>query len=141
MCGSAKSSAISQRNDFGGDGVSDASLAVVLLRLVLAVGVVVGLLLLTARLTRRVGSGGAGSARGAIRVVARQPLGRNASIAVIETSGRTFVLGVTDHQVSLLGEQPLAVETVDDSGPSMLTPIGGRRSLVDSLRDRTLRKP
>ena len=121
--------------------MSDASLAVVLLRLVLAVAVVVGLLLMTARLTRRVGSGGAGSARGAIRVVARQPLGRNASVAVIETGGRTLVLGVTDHQVSLLGEQPLAVATVEDPGSSTLPPTGGRRSLVDALRDLTLRKP
>jgi flagellar biosynthetic protein FliO len=121
--------------------VSDASLAVVLLRLVLAVAVVVGLLLLTARLTRRAGRGGAGSARGSIRVVARQPLGRNASVAVIETGGRTFVLGVTDHQVSLLGEHPIETATVDDSGPAMLPPAVGRRSLVDALRDRTLRKP
>lgn len=122
--------------------MSDASLAVVLLRLVLAVGVVVGLLLATARLTRRVGSGGgAGSARGAIRVVARQPLGRNASIAVIETGGRTFVLGVTDHQVSLLGEQPVVTAPVDDSGSTTLPPTAGRRSVVDALRDRTLRKP
>ncbi len=121
--------------------MSDASLAVVLLRLVLAVAVVVALLLLTARLTRRVGSAGAGAARGSIRVVARQPLGRNASVAVIETGGRTFVLGVTDHQVSLLGEQPVETAPVDDSGLTMLAPGAGRRSLVDALRDRTLRKP
>ena len=120
--------------------MSDASLAVVLLRLVLAVGVVVGLLLLTARLTRRVGSGGTGATRGAVRVLARQPLGRNASVAVIETGGRTFVLGVTDHQVSLLGEQPVVASRVDDSSLPTLPPVGGRRSLVDALRDRTVRK-
>lgn len=120
--------------------MSDASPAVVLLRLVLAVGVVVGLLLVTARLTRRVGSGGAGPARGAIRIVARQPLGRNASIAVIETAGRTFVLGVTDRQVSLLSEQALAT-TEGDSAVTVPPSVGGRRSLVDALRDRTLRKP
>lgn len=121
--------------------MSDASLPVVLLRLVLAVAVVVGLLLISARLTRRIGSGGAGPTRGAIRVVARQPLGRNASVAVIETGGRTLVLGVTDHQVSLLGEQPLALATMDDPGSQVSSPNMARRSVVDALRDKTLRKP
>lgn len=121
--------------------MNDASLAVVLLRLVLAVAVVVGLLLLTARFTRRLGGGGAGPARGAIRVVARQPLSRNASVAVIETGGRTLVLGVTDHQVSLLSEALLPASPPTDEDGLLDGPAQMRRSLVETLRERTLRKP
>lgn len=119
--------------------MSDASLPVVLLRLVFAVAVVVGLLLLTARFTRRLGAGGAGPTRGAIRVVARQPLGRNTSVAVIETGGRTLVLGVTEHAISLLSEQELVAAPPEEAGSPPAGVGIDRRSVIDRLRDKTLR--
>jgi flagellar biogenesis protein FliO len=123
--------------------VTNASLAVVLLRLVLAVAVVVGLLLLTARLTRRVGERKTASGRDVITVAARQPLSRSASIAVVHAAGRTLVVGITDGQVTLLSDQdgPTATTPAEPIDLSTLTPAGARRSMLTALRDRTVRKP
>lgn len=85
--------------------MADQSIAMVLLRLVIAVVVVVGLLLLTAKLTRRIGIKTNGSTGAAIHLVSRQPLSRNASIAVVRAGDRTLVLGVTDHAVTLLTDR------------------------------------
>ncbi len=123
--------------------MTNASLAVVLLRLVLAVAVVVGLLLLTARLTRRVGERSAGSGRGVITVAARQPLSRTASIAVVHAAGRTLVVGITDGHVTLLSDQdgPVTSSPSEPIDLSTLTPAGARRSMLSTLRDRTVRRP
>ncbi len=68
-------------------------------RLVVSLAVVVGLLLLTARL----GSRRFRSSTGApVRVVHRQALSRFSSIAVVEVGARTLLLGTTEHQVNLL---------------------------------------
>ncbi len=122
--------------------MTNASLAVVLLRLVLAVAVVVGLLLLTARLTRRVGERGAGSGRGVITVASRQPLSRTASIAVVHAAGRTLVVGITDTQVTLLSDRDGIVDspTAEPIDLSSLTP-NSRKSMLNTLRERTTRKP
>jgi flagellar biosynthetic protein FliO len=85
--------------------MADQSIAMVLLRLVIAVVVVVALLLLTAKLTRKIGIKTDGSTGPSIRLVSRQPLSRNASIAVVRAGDRTLVLGVTDHTVTLLSDQ------------------------------------
>ena len=90
--------------------MADQSLAVVLIRLVVAVVVVIGLLLLTARLTRRVGTKTDGKSGAEIRLISRQPLSRSASIAIVRAGNRTLVLGFTDQQVTLLSEQ-----TIDES--------------------------
>lgn len=134
--------------------MGDSSLAVVLLRLVVAIAVVIGLLLLTARLTRRVGLKGQSTDRNALRVVSRQPLSRAASVAVVEVRGRTLVLGVTDHAVTLLTEQesdPIAdaasATAITMHEPSRTTAHDGpspknspRMSLVETLRERTVRR-
>ena len=71
------------------------------IRLVGSLAVVVGLLLLLARLTagRFGGSGGS-----LVRVVHRQALTRTSSIAVVTVGPRVLVLGTTEHQVQLLTE-------------------------------------
>lgn len=128
-----------------------ASLSMILLRLVLAVGVVVALLLLTARLTRRVGTKTHGTGRATLQVLARQPLSRNASVAIVAAGARTFVIGVTDAHVTLLGEQlsdpPIGQPTehpndalpIDLLGASQATPpsAGG---FLEVLRQRTVRR-
>ncbi|MCW2820009.1 MAG: hypothetical protein JWR42_2796, partial [Marmoricola sp.] len=68
-------------------------------RLVVSLAVVVGLLLLTARLgSRRFRS----SSSAPVRVVHRQSLSRSSSIALIEVGSRTLLIGTTEHQVNLL---------------------------------------
>ncbi|GAB3598191.1 hypothetical protein GCM10027446_27860 [Angustibacter peucedani] len=43
-----------------------------------------------------------------VDVLARQPLAQRSSVAVVQVGERALVLGVTEHRVELLSEQPLA---------------------------------
>lgn len=71
------------------------------LRLVFSLAVVVGLLLLLARLGARRFKGGQDAL---VRVVHRQPLSRTSSVTVVTVGSRVLVLGATEHQVSVLAE-------------------------------------
>jgi flagellar biogenesis protein FliO len=42
--------------------------------------------------------------RSRLEVLARQPLGKSASVAVLRVAGRTLLVGVTEHSVQLLSE-------------------------------------
>ena len=121
--------------------MANASVAVILVRLVFAVVVVVALLLLTARFTRRMGTKGVNVGRTTLRVIARQPLSRSASVAIVTAGSRTFVLGVTDQNVTLLSEH----ETTDEPTETPTEPARRDGTLplanvVESLRERTLRR-
>ena len=70
-------------------------------RLIASLAVVVGLLLLLARLVgRRLG----GREGAPVQVLHRQPLSRGSSVAVVSVGSRVLVLGTTDQQVRLLTE-------------------------------------
>lgn len=77
--------------------------------LVLRIGfsllVVFGLLWGLAKVARRGGIGRRGS--GSLSVLNRQSLSRGSSVAVVQVADRALILGVTDTQVSLLGETDL----------------------------------
>lgn len=137
-----------------------------LLRVGLSLAVVIGLMWLAARGLR---GAVAGRGLGVVEVVARQPLGRGSSVAVVRVADKALVLGVTDSQVTILGETGLdeieaarttttrtAVATeqttsgtllstaapTDPAGPlagSILSPQTWRRTL-DALRERTVRR-
>ncbi|MGA5303474.1 flagellar biosynthetic protein FliO [Nucisporomicrobium flavum] len=83
--------------------------------LVLRIGfsllVVFGLMWGLARVARRGGLGRRGS--GSLSVLNRQPLSRGSSVAVVQVADRALILGVTDSQVSLLGETELGAFTHD----------------------------
>ena len=71
------------------------------IRVVFSLAVVLGLLWFIARTSsRRFG----GAARSMVRIVARQPLARSASLAVVEVGDRVLVVGVSENGVSLLTE-------------------------------------
>lgn len=70
-------------------------------RLIASLAVVVGLMLLLARL---VGKRYGARAGAPVQVLHRQALSRSASVAVITVGSRVLVVGSTDHQVSLLTE-------------------------------------
>jgi flagellar protein FliO/FliZ len=131
------------------------------LRIALSLLVVLLLMWGLARVARRPLTGRRGSA---LIVLARQPLSRNASVAVLQVVDRALVLGVTDQQVTLLGEADLAeLERLRDEQPgtrrspvpfdpqrsptqpndglagSALSPRTWSRAL-DVLRDRTARR-
>lgn len=87
------------------------------IRVVFSLAVVLGLLWFIARTSsRRFG----GAARSMVRIVARQPLARSASLAVVEVGDRVLVVGVSENGVSLLteldpSELPASAEsTVED---------------------------
>ena len=71
------------------------------IRLVFSLAIVVGLLLLLARIAGRRFHGKTGAA---IQVVHRQALSRGSGVAVVTVGERVLVLGTTDQQVTLLTE-------------------------------------
>ena len=71
------------------------------LRVVVALGAVFGALLLAHRWVTK-GRPGAAPRNRQISVVARQGLGSKAGIAVVDAGGRRYLLGVTEHAVTVL---------------------------------------
>jgi flagellar protein FliO/FliZ len=73
-------------------------------RMLLALGVVLGLMWALARFVRRPLTG---KADRVLNVLARQQLSRNSSVAVVKVMDRALVVGVTDQGVRLLTETEL----------------------------------
>jgi flagellar protein FliO/FliZ len=135
-----------------------------LFELVLRIGfsllIVFGLMWGLAKMARRPLGGKHGT--GALSVLNRQQLSRGSSVAVVRVADRALVLGVTDQQVSLLGEttleafekHPHSVERRETASPLEASPLTGSpapldgsvlsprtwRSTMDFLRDRTTRQ-
>jgi flagellar protein FliO/FliZ len=129
------------------------------LRIGFSLLVVFGLMWGLAKVARRGVSGGRGT--GTLSVLNRQQLARGAAVTVVQVADRALILGVTDQQVSLLGETELAVfqkqaahphekrDAVDLPADTFVTPgrLDGSalspkvwRSTMDFLRDRTTRR-
>ena len=117
------------------------------LRIGFSLFVVLGLMWALARVVRR--PLGAGRAHGQLAVLNRQQLTRGAAVTVVKVAGRAMILGITEQQVSFLGEAELTDfeppherrDNVDLPGAHPEA-AGGRldRSLLDFLRDRTSRQ-
>jgi hypothetical protein len=114
---------------------------------------------------RRVRRPRAARRRNRLEVLARQPLGKTASVAVVRVAGRTLLIGVTDTAVQLLSEVDAAAFDEPDyqvDAPEELTafsevharqlhipeattsvttaaPAAGV-SVLDLLRERTVRR-
>ncbi|MET8151195.1 flagellar biosynthetic protein FliO [Actinoplanes sp. NPDC049668] len=128
--------------------------------LVLRIGfsllVVFGLLWALAKVVGRGGMRRRGS--GSLSVLNRQHLTRSSSVAVVQVADRALILGVTDNQVSLLGETDLdafGAEPQPERQKHEVLPVlpepGGKldgsvlsprtwSSTLDFLRDRTTRR-
>ena len=79
-------------------------------RLLLSLAFVLGLMWLIARRVKR-GPGGRGRSGRLIDVLSRQQLSRSASVAVVRVMDQALIVGVTDGQITVLGETDLqAVE-------------------------------
>jgi flagellar protein FliO/FliZ len=106
------------------------------IRLVASLAVVVGLMLLLARL---VGKRYGARAGAPVQVLHRQPLSRSSAVAVVTVGSRVLVIGTTDHQVSLLAElDPDELDVVDadlDDLADALTPT------ADDVRTPTPLRP
>ena len=100
--------------------MDEVSLGALLLRLAVSMGVVVALMMLAARLLRRTVARAGGRGRGGkvrrtpIDVAAMQPITKGAHVAVVRAAGRELVLGVTEHQVTLLHSGIEPRDTLED---------------------------
>jgi flagellar protein FliO/FliZ len=91
-------------------------------RIVLALGAVLLLMWMIARVSRRTLLG---RARGDVAVIARASLSKQASVSVVRLVDRALVIGVTDSQVSLLGEM-----TADEVGALEGTRTAEERTVI-----------
>lgn len=118
-------------------------------RLIVSLGVVIGLMWAAARVIRKRGFGGVGgqTRRPGVQVdiVARRTLGRNASIAVVRAGSQAMVVGITEHQITKLADASL--EEIDLQAESQWTasppgpdgPTPSWKAMLDQLRDKTVR--
>jgi flagellar protein FliO/FliZ len=67
-----------------------------------------------------------------LTIVAKQGLGAKASIAIVETGGRRFLLGVTEHAVTVLDRLELPAEPAVPTTPIRLPSF--ERALEDAQR-------
>ncbi len=86
------------------------------LRIAFSLLVVLGLMWGLAKLARRPLTGNRGS--GVLSVLNRQQLSRSSSISVVRVGEKALILGVTDTQVSLLGETDLVAFEQESSAPA-----------------------
>jgi len=97
------------------------------IRVVIGLLLVVGAILACAWLARRSGLLSRGGA-GLLRVVASQPLGPRAQVAVIEIENTWLVVGLTQNQMTLLHTLPAGAAPADAALP------GFRGKLAAQLR-------
>ena len=143
--------------------MADVSVLALLARLVISLAVVLGLMAVAAKLLARKGGGRLSrvSKPVPIEVLARHSLTKNSSVAVISAAGKALIVGVTDAQVTLLGEGDLAdmlAPTEAEDPAATITAAARTRSpwtapgktgaaafspwtaMLDTLRDRTVRR-
>lgn len=79
--------------------------AAVVGRLLVSLAAVLGVMWVLVRRVKRPGKGG--NSKQLIDVLSRQHLGRNSSVAVIRVMDKALILGMTETQMSVLGETDL----------------------------------
>jgi flagellar protein FliO/FliZ len=92
------------------------------LRLVFSMAIVLGLLLVLARVSARRMRGSSDSL---VSVLHKQPLSRTTSVAVVTVAERVLVLGTTEHSVSVLAElEPDELPVPEVATPAPVAPAG-----------------
>jgi len=132
--------------------MSDASTFELFARLALSLAVVMGLMWVMAVALRRRGfaPGPRRAARRGVDVelLARKPLGRNASIAVVRAAGKAMIVGITDHQVTKLDDVEIEEIDLEDPAVGQWTagargPVGSGsawKAMLEQVRERTIRR-
>lgn len=109
-------------------------------RIILALGVVLGLIWAIAKRVR----GSAGSKRRAsklIDVLGRQQLTRGASVAVVRIGDQTLIVGVTEGRVNVLGELDSAAAAVQSADTAVTASAATGQGHVISSTAPTTKKP
>lgn len=130
---------------------TDVNVLELLLRLVLSMGLVVAIIVVAAKFLRNRPGLGLGLGRGGdgpkLDVLDRTQVARNASVAVVRVGGRGLVVGVTEHQVTLLAEAPELVvkyeqQEAERTAPPTEQDAPGRTrmSFIEALRESTVRR-
>lgn len=111
------------------------------LRVLVSLGAVLGLIWFLHRRLRR----GAVAGRGrAMTVVSRQGVGQKASVVLLDTEGKRFLLGVTEHGINVLhtadapAPEPATVAAGAGNGATGTTATGFDRELQKQLNRTTL---
>jgi flagellar protein FliO/FliZ len=99
-------------------------------RLLVSLAAVLGIMWLLARRMRK---GGRAKDTRLIDVLGRQQLSRNASLAVVRVGEQALVIGVTDAQVSVLGETDLGTAQAMVAAAAS-TPVPAKRALRTAHR-------
>jgi flagellar protein FliO/FliZ len=127
-------------------------------RLIFSLAIVIGLMWVAANVLRKRGLAGTPKKRGGppveVELLARKPLGRNTSISVVRVGDRAMVIGVTDHQVTNLGDVDLDQIDLMEAGATWTSPAGalgpGRpapvspntawKAMLEQMRNKTARR-
>ena len=111
-------------------------------RMVVSLGLVIALMWLVAKFARkRMGGSRRRGPDDALRlqVLARQSIGKNASVTLLRSGDRALLLGVTDHSVSLLSDNELPPEPAPAEDPAA-APSPSWDLLLQHARDLTVRR-
>jgi flagellar protein FliO/FliZ len=102
------------------------------LRVGFSLAIVFGLMWVAARVFRnKLGSRGAGT----LEVLARQQVGRGASVAVLRVADRALVVGVTEHHITLLGDPITDLAAFTAREPEVASsPVTGAQSMFTAQR-------
>ena len=131
--------------------MADASTLMLFVRLIFSLGIVIGLMWIAANVIRKRGLTPAGGRRPGpgvqIEMLARRPMGRNASIAVIRVGERSIVVGVTDQRITKLDDADIDEIELNDPGATWTAPEGpgngptsAWKAMLDQMRNRTVRR-
>lgn len=148
--------------------MTSASTFLLFLRVGFSLAVVLGLIWAAARFAKRNGRLASRGSDAHLDVVAKRQVGRRGNLLVVEAAGRTLLVGVTDSAISLVADlsdqRPIAmqaterdaglegradVECLDEAlGAASRVVVADvraaatpkRESLVDALRDMTVRR-
>jgi len=132
--------------------MGSASTLVLFARLIFSLAVVIGLMWVAANVLRKRGFSGANPRRGPrgpqVDLVARRALGRNAAIAVVRVGDRSMVVGITDHQVTNLGDvELLPGDDIELNEGNTWTVSSGAtgstsawKTMLEQMRNRTARR-
>ena len=131
--------------------MGDVSLLSLFARLFVSLGVVLGLMTIAGHALRNKATGGSNRrARVApIEVLARQGLGRTASVTMVRAGGKVLVLGVTETNVRLLTEADEGALLEEDRPGAEWTALPGSgpdrsswtwKAMLDAAREKTVRR-
>jgi flagellar protein FliO/FliZ len=131
--------------------MGDVSLLALFARLAISLTVVLAVMGLAGRALRKKAMPGMSRRNKVtpIEVLARQGLGRTASVAMVRAGGKVLLLGVTETNVNILGEaDDLGLFDDEEPGGHWTAPQGAGparpswtwKTMIDAARDRTVRR-